>query len=163
MLLGLCFNILYPNIDQEKLFSFTKKIFYVFAVITIVQFGIGRYFWKFHDETEAINPYKVVHCIENDWYNHFGDQKISELHADKATTFLHIYLNDSPKFYDPKTLSQFVVFEKYDNKGISLVTFLGTEKDHMQFVSKYSDKIISIGKIRVINSFVYYAFIKGRR
>lgn len=163
MLLGICFNILFRDIDFDKLLEFAKKLFAFFIIAMILQLGIGRCFWKHYDPSEAIDVRKVVHCIENDWYNCFGEKKILELHADKATSFLHAYLSDSPSLYDTKHLRQFKVFDTYNRPGIFLVTFLANQQDNQieKFTNEYNDKIVSSGIVHVIHKyFVYYAFIE---
>ena len=163
MLLGIYILLINKNIDVKKLFDVTKDIFIIFAALLFLKLGPARQIAKNYFPDEAINIQKVAYCIENEWFNLFGYEPIKRLYADKASAALHIYLSDSPQFYDPTRYDQFHIYPPDKTiKEKVLMTFLFKEGDDAveKFHDAYDNQVIYDGLVHVIDDhYIYYAFV----
>ena len=166
MLLGTYLIVINKKpINLERLYNFTKYITLTFGIILFSKLSLG-YIFENPNPTYAINYRKVSRQIEKDWNTLFANKKIENIVADKATTALHIYLKDSPSFYDTRNLDTRDLFSEISlDCRNTVVTFIYKKNDELlkKFHDFYGGNILFEKNIDIKKDLVlHYAFLKNR-
>ncbi|MBO7454622.1 MAG: glycosyltransferase family 39 protein [Alphaproteobacteria bacterium] len=152
-----------PNI--ASLFKFTKWISCFFAVILILKLGLVRQILRDSHPSYAIDYKTVSRQIEQDYSRVFPNKKIENIISDKNTTPLHLYLKDSPCFYNPKIhRTQKLFTEKGNNLANRIATFIYKDYAEVENFRKFYDSDIIFEKdIGICGSWkLHYAFFKNQ-
>ncbi len=150
--------------DITSLFKFTKWISCFFAVVLIVKLGVMRQILRDSHPSYAMDYRAISRQIENDYYRLFPNQKIKNLISDKDTTPLHVYLTDSPSFYNPKIhRTQGLFTEKGKNLSNRIATFIyKNSSDIENFRKFYNSDVIFENDIDIFGKWkLHYAFFKN--
>lgn len=166
MLLGIFLVVINKKtINLERLYDFTKYIALIFGIILFSKLSFGH-ISESANPTYIIDYREVSRQIEKDWNTLFFDKKIENIVADKATTALHIYLKDSPSFYDTRNLDTRDLFSKISlGCKNTVVTFVYKKNDELlkKFHDFYENDILFEKSIDIKKDLVlHYAFLKNR-
>lgn len=151
--------------DIASLLKFTKWMSCFFATVLILKLGIIRQMLRESHPSYAIDYRAVSRQIERDYERMFPNQKIQNIISDKNTTPLHLYLKDSPSFYNPKIhRTQRLFMEKGNNLANRIATF--TYKDYAEienFRKFYDFDVIFENDIDICGGWkLHYTFFKNR-
>ncbi len=152
------------NIDS--LFKFTKCITCFFAIILLLKLSLVRGILKDSHPGYAINYRAVSRQIEKDYSQLFPGEKIKNIVADKITTPLHLYLKDSPTFYNSKTYKAQRLFVDAEGRAPNqIASFVYKDGDGIleKFHKIYNDDIIFENESNICSGWIlHYAFLKNR-
>ena len=153
-------------LDIDVLFKFTKFITCFFAVILLLKSTLVREMLKNSHPEYVINYRAASRSIENDYNRLFPNEKIRNIVADKITTPLHLYLKDSPTFYNSKiykTQRLFVETEERTQNQIVSFVYKSNDGTLEKFHKIYNDDIIFENESNVCGEWIlHYAFLKNR-
>ena len=153
-------------IDIDALFKFTKYIAGFFAIVLLLKSSIAREMLKNSHPEYIINYREASRLIEQDYNRLFPAEKIKNIIADKITTPLHLYLKDSPTFYNSENYQgQRLFVENGSRVPNQIVTFVYKNNDGTleKFHKIYNDDIIFEKDSNIYGEWIlHYAFLKNR-